>query len=247
MISDITDDILQKVPPRLKSLTRLETTNLSFVEAFPENTLTHLTWIGESSPSDLPHILERQGASLQNLHFRLPERTTGSFLPDFNISMLPTMAPNLSHISLNVPRNGTWPLDTLRIISSLPELCTADIYMNLQSECAQERSPYREMGYEEWKTWQEGCSGEEQYQEPAMSKEGALEMFEHMREVKSGVELRNVSFYVGDWTRPYDEQLYDPDWFEGRAEKVACSVVNDGDDGWCVVERAREMDGDEYM
>lgn len=237
MISKITDEMLEKLPPRLKSLKRLETSNMSFIDCFPNNTLTHLTWIGNSDPHDLPYILERQGASLRNLQFRIPERESGPFLPDFNISILPTMAPHLSHIALNIPRNGTWPLDTLDIIASLPELSTADIYMNIQSECAQQRPNTEMMSFATRRAWEGQCDGEDQYQKPIISKAGAEKMFGHMRGVKSGVELRNVTFYVGDWTRPWDGPLYFPDWFDGKREQVTCSLDNKIDEGWCVVEK----------
>lgn len=233
MISRITDEILGKVPSRLASLKRLETTNRTFIEALPNNTLTHLTWVGKSEPDDLRHVLERQGASLQNLHFRLPERGFGPFLPDFNISMLPTMAPNLVHVSLNVPRNHTWPLDTLSIISSLPHLRTADIYMNLQSECAQQRPYLWELRREERRNWQETCSGDAQYHQPKLDIQAADDMFLHMRTFKKGVELRNVTFYTGDWTRGWDGALYDPDWFDGRRDMAHCSRDSNLQVGWC--------------
>lgn len=85
MIDDITDEIIQKLPGKLRSLKKLETTNRTFVDALEMNTLTHLTWVGESEAADFPSILARQGQSLQHLEFRRPERSTGPFLADFDI------------------------------------------------------------------------------------------------------------------------------------------------------------------
>jgi hypothetical protein len=251
MITPITDEHMAKLPSRLHSLRRLETTNSSFIYALPNNTLTHLTYIEASksgyAAKDLPTILAHQGASLQSLEVRSPELEDRPFVCDFDVAILPRMAQNLEHVALNVARNGTWPLDTLNVLSSLPQLCSADLYMGIQSACTQQR-PLREVVLiEDWKpvSAEEYCRGANQYQQPFVSKEGAEEVFAHMRKEKKGVELANLTIYVGDWSRPWNGGLYIPDWLEGKRSKVVC-IAEDGMEK-CVAERAeRYWEWDEH-
>jgi hypothetical protein len=244
MIEPINDEHMAKLPSRLHSLRRLETTNSSFIYALPNNTLTHLTYIEhgktEYSAKDLPTILEYQGQSLQSLEVRSPEIHNRPFLPNFDVHLLPTMTPNLAHVTMNVARNGTWPFDTLDVLASLPRLSSADLYMGIQSICAQQRPAHETLHREERKRVWEGdyCRGADQYQRPFVSKEGAEEVFAYLRREKQGVDFTNMTFYVGDWSRPWNGPLYFPDWMEGKRAKVVCSVENG--EGKCVVERAEK-------
>lgn len=250
MIDDITDEIIKKLPGKLRSLKKLETTNRTFVDALEKNTLTHLTWVGKSEASDFPSILARQGQSLQHLEFRRPEQSTGPFLADFDIGLLPNVTRNLTHISINVPRNGTWPLDTLSVIASLPKLRSVDIFMNIQSPCAQQRPNRDLIARSEWREkWMDYCLGEDQFQQPFVNKTGAEMMLMHMkeqREERGLQEMANVTFYVGDWTRGWDGPLYFPDWLEGKAAKVVCKAEGTVKDDWCVVERGEGYWKDGY-
>jgi hypothetical protein len=254
MITRITDEHMAKLPSHLHSLRRLETTNASFIYALPNNTLTHLTYIEASetgyAAKNLPAILAHQGASLQSLDVRSPELADRPFACDFDVAILPRMTPNLEHVTLNIARNGTWPFDTLDILSSLPHLRSADLYMGIQSVCAQQR-PMREMVPREvWESeWRaEYCRGADQYQQPFVSKEGAEEVFAHMREEKKGVELTHLTIYVGDWSRPWNGALYMLDWLENKRVKMMCT--SEGGEEKCVVERAErywEWDEQDWM
>jgi len=243
MIDRISDEVLEKLPGRLQGLKELETTNGSFVEALASNTLTHLEWVGHSEPRDLPAILARQGESLQSLEFRCEELSCPSFAPEFDISILPNMTRNLTHLSINVPRNGTWPLESLQTIASLPHLRSADLYLNLQSKCRRQKPDDYGQRHREWerKYGTNYCTGEDQFQKPFVDKEGAEELFGYMKEKNDGGELTNVTFWVGDWSRPWDGPLYFPPWGEGRSAKVMCSTEDKtGEEGWCVIEAGKE-------
>jgi hypothetical protein len=246
----ITDEMVEKLAPRLHSLKSLETRNTSFIAAVPNNTLTHLKIITyRNTETALPIILSHQGKSLERLEFRRPENVRAPFLGDFDISLLPKMAPNITHLAVNIPRNGTWPLESLSIIASLPQLQSADIYMNIQSSCAQQRgdrrsAPYFKNYWDREAYWDEHCTGEEQFQQPFVDREGALEMFKYMREEKTGVALSNVTFYVGDW-RVHEESpgCLGWDWFDRNRAKVVCHDEGDGgadDEAWCFVEEGGE-------
>jgi hypothetical protein len=160
------------------------------------------------------------------------------------------MTRNLTHISINVPRNGTWPLDTLSVIASLPKLRSADIFMNIQSPCAQQRPNRDFIARSEWREkWMDYCVGEDQFQQPFVNKTGAEMMLMHMkeqREEKGLQEMANVTFYVGDWTRGWDGPLYFPEWLEGKAAKVVCMTEGMAKDDWCVVERGEGYWKDGY-
>ncbi|KAH6633708.1 hypothetical protein C7974DRAFT_393323 [Boeremia exigua] len=219
------DEAVEKLPSLLHSLRKLHSTNVSFIEALPNTTLEHLTWIGPHRHSDLATVLERQGEELQGLEFRCDEMGCPMMRNKFNISILPKTAPNLRHLSINLPRNGSWPLDSLETIASLPHLRTLEIYSNLQSDC-QRRKPdlYSRAGHE-W-TAKHGstyCTGEDQFQKPLLSENSAEEMHSFLKQKNVGGRLQNVTFRVGDWTPPWDGPVYSPPWMEHRQVEIACS------------------------
>ena len=191
MIDGVSDGVLEQLPRRLHGLKKLETTNLSFVEALEDQTLTHLTWIGKSDYNDLSSVLQHQGESLQSLEFRCAELMYQTFTPDFDISILPNMTRNLTHLSINVPRSGTWPLESLKIIASLRQLQSADLWMNIQSNCALQRPDDYTQALRDWQRelGVQYCKGEDQFQRPFLDKEDAEELFEYMRDQKKGNEL----------------------------------------------------------
>jgi len=236
---EITDEMIEKLPSRLASLTKLETTNAYFINALEKNTLTHLKWIGTSRNCTLPSILEHQGSSLQDLEFRCEELSCRNFGRASDITVLSNMTRNLTHLTINVPRNGTWPFESLQAIASLPHLERADLYMNIQSDCVKQRPSITYNTYEAWeqKHGADYCRGEDQFQRPFVDQVGANELFAYMKESNPSGRLTNVTFWVGDWSRSWDGPLYQPPWAEGRSAKAVCGTEGktNGDE-WCVVE-----------
>ncbi|KAF1831265.1 hypothetical protein BDW02DRAFT_474822, partial [Decorospora gaudefroyi] len=226
---------------------KLGSTDLSFVQALPNHTLTSLTWVGRSKYTDLPNILKHQGKSLQSLEFRCQELECPRFLPTFDYRILPTHTHNLRHLSANVHRNGTWPLDVLEHIAAIPTLRSADLWMGIQSECRKQYEDYtnsqRVMEREFGKDY---CKGEDQFQKPLLDDTSALKLFKYMRERKIGAGLDEVTIWVGDWTRAWDGPLYFPAWAEGIRAKVVCKAEADVNmKDWCVVEEGKEYWKDE--
>jgi hypothetical protein len=242
MIEPITDEHMAKLPPILHSLRRLETTNASFVYELRNDTLTHLTYIESSnkegySAKELPKILAHQGKSLKSLEVRSPELSNSAFENMYDVKILPQLADGLEHVTLNIARNGTWPLETFATLASMPQLQSADMYMGIQSWCAQHRPLRESVRREVWKRdWAGYCVGVDQYQQPFVGKQGAEEVFAYMRKEKQGVEFTNLTIYIGDWSRGWIGPLYFPDWLKDKSSKVVCSV--EGGEDKCVVEQA---------
>jgi hypothetical protein len=242
-----TGELAAKLAPQLSSLKSLETEHPHFAAALPPNTLTSLKFVGATrpgTPDALRAILSAQGESLQSLEFRSPEAQRGPFIQDFDLTLLPNMTHSLTHLALNVPRNGTWPLENLSLIAQLPQLESLDVYMNIQSLCAQQRVEVDE-GYlfdKYGNPWGGECSQEKKYQLPFVDEKGAEEMFRHMKKEKKGVALSNVTFYVGNWRAPpMQPSCTGEPWFTNRRAKVVCREEGNREDGgWCVVEEGEE-------
>ncbi|OAL57493.1 hypothetical protein IQ07DRAFT_582649 [Pyrenochaeta sp. DS3sAY3a] len=222
-IDEMTQEMVEKFPALLTSLRILESTSLPFIQALPNNTLTNLTWIGRAQPEDLSMILAHQGSSLQHLEFRCPELWCPSFTPGYDISILLSNTKDLKSLSIDIPRNGTWPLEHLEAIASIPTLEKAELYLNIQSLCRQQ---YPKDYSAEWVEYRrtDNCKGEDQFQKPYLDGNSALKLFKHMKEHKKGAELGEVTFWLGDWSPPWDGPLYVPPWAEGRRGKVVCKA-----------------------
>jgi hypothetical protein len=242
----ITDEVISKLAPRLTSLRSLETRNLPFIAALPNNVLTHLKYLsGTHTTDDLSAILAAQGGSLEKLEFYHSEHQVVRSLPQaLDFSVLPAKTRNLKHLTINIPRNGTWPLENFSIIASLPHLQSLDMYMDIQSLCAQQRSPYDYNPQPEM----ESCQGEDKFKLPYVDKQAAEEIFAHLKKEKKGVKLENVTFHVGDWIEwERGWSCTGKEWFEDRRAKVVCreerAVVGEGrqdEEGWCIVEEGEE-------
>jgi hypothetical protein len=146
-------------------------------------------------------------------------------------------------LSINVKRNGTWPLKSFLAIANLRRLREAHLWFNVQSECVRGRPHRTWRTYPEWEArFGEGyCEGKEQFQRPFVGKVGAEEMFQRMLEKNGKAEgvLERVIFWVGDWSRMWDGPIYSPSWVEGRGSKIVCSdgwENETGKEGRCVVE-----------
>ncbi|KAJ4993598.1 hypothetical protein SVAN01_00652 [Stagonosporopsis vannaccii] len=226
-IADCSDEFVEKVPSHLRSLRWLASTNISFVEALPNNTLESLTWVGPHKRGDFDSILERQGAKLQELEFRDDEMGYSFMRRKFNMSIIPETAKYLKHLSVNIPRNGSWPLESFRAIAQLSQLQSLVIYSNLQSEC-QRQMPDKYT--REWSKWRMDhgdsyCIKEDRYQKPLLDEGNAEELYKFIKEANVGSGPENVTFRIGDWTPIWDGPLYSPPWIEGRKVEIHCSNV----------------------
>lgn len=213
---------------------------LKFIQGLKNASLTHLVRTdGPLLPLSL--ILEHQGESLQSLDLYNIE-TMARPSPTYNdseLELLSHMAPNLNHLSINLHRNGTWPLESLKLIASIPSLQSLDLWLDITSDCRRQAPEEYTSKFSNWELVNQHCKGEGQYQQPFVNDTSSLEAFEYMRENKVGVSLKNVTFRVGDWSRSWDGPLYFPDWLEGRRAAVECSAPND-EDAFCIVTKGQD-------
>lgn len=228
--------VAEKLPTLLSSLRKLKSTNRPFIEALPNNTLESLTWIGPHRVGSIQKILERHGRTLQELEFRCDEMECFSMSNKFNMSVFTHMASNLTRLSINIPRNGSWPLESLRFIALLPKLRSLEIYSNLQSECQRQKPSIGSRAAMQHMTeyGASHCTGEDRFQKPLLSEHSAEEIFRFLKQVNNGGQLRNVTFRLGDWTPPWDGPLYQPPWLEHRKVEISCTEqVGTGEGNSC--------------
>jgi hypothetical protein len=187
---------------RLKSLRSLDITSLDFVEALDNNTLTQLRWVGRTAEGELESILAHQGQSLRKLEYRCDEAMCPAFVQSFNLSTFPALAPNLEHIGINIPRNGTLPVGDLKALASMPNLRTADLYFRMQSDCHAKEEALGivpDCLWEPEKDDSKTCNGTARYQLPYINRTTAEDVFNFIRDHKQGKEMHNVTLRSGDW------------------------------------------------
>ncbi|KAF2729574.1 hypothetical protein EJ04DRAFT_65241 [Polyplosphaeria fusca] len=231
--------------PALRDLDIFGSGNLTtkFIQELQPNTLVNLTWTYDWSPEDLYPVLACQGSSLRRLEMRSGElyRQSSPALGHSQVTLLSQMAPGLEHLSINLRRNGTFPLEILESISAIPSLSTLDLWLDILSDCRREIPDDLSMTLVEQEEWREQrageCAGEDIYQRPFVNSTSALDLFNFMRDKKVGDELRNVTFWVGDWSRPWIGALYIPDFLDGKRAKVSCSVEDKiGSEAQCTMD-----------
>lgn len=245
-----------KLIPHLHSLERLDFSVgtgdafLTFVAQLPNNILTHLKRTSRS-PSPLLPLLERQGRSMKQLELRVPEDfyaakyAPSSAYSDAELAKIPELAPGLTHLSINLHRNGTWPLEALEAIASIPSLRSADLWFDIASVCRRQRSqarrdldPQRNLA---WRMQNPGvCVDEDEYQTPFVDVDSSLELFKYMRaknlDTDGGGALTNVTLWAGDWeVKDRGPWADEGNWLYGRRRRVVCTTVGKGEgEAWCV-------------
>jgi|SRR5690242_10342467 len=226
-ISDCSDELIEKLPSHLHSLRKLESTNISFVEALPNNTLERLTWIGPHKHGNLDSILQRQGGRLRELEIRDDELDWSYMRSKFNVSIIPDMAPNLTHLSINILRNGSWSPEPFRAVSQLSHLESLNIYSNLQSQCQRQKPEEYTRDWLKWRAehGESYCVDEDRFQKPLLNESSAEELYNLMKGANPRGLLQNVTFRIGDWKPIWDGPLYSPPWMEGRRVEIHCSEV----------------------
>jgi hypothetical protein len=226
-------EVASKLPQRLTSLESLHLNSFTFIQGLKEHTLENLKWVGRTKKGQLEHILKLQGKSLRSVEYRCDEALCSDWPQHVNISAIGDLAPQLQHISLNMPRvNGTWPLKELEGLARIPSLTSVELYFRLQSDCelyGQYLSRCRRCGnaYREWKqeNWETGhCQGEQRYASPLLNATTAQEMFAYLRSNKVGAELKEMTFKAGDWVEPYDGPLRLERFLDGKRVMVVCKL-----------------------
>jgi hypothetical protein len=224
---DWVPESVQKVLSQSQVLRKLNTTDVELIQALPRNSLTHLSFYnGEYTPNLFLDILEQQGESLRGLEIcwddeHLPMSHSGDLDDDFD--MLASGMNNLTHLSVNVLRNGTtWPLERIKKIAAIPTLREVDLWMESHSKphwpCG--------LGVDEFGI---RCEESDRPWGSAVYSTSALRIFNYMREKKQGEEMKKATFWADNRSPEWDEKF--------PRVKVTCEAKADLDmEEWCVVQ-----------
>lgn len=223
------DGLLKRLPKMLPSLKSLslsgtwtpwnakdETTlpARDFLLAIPPETLTDLSWTeaGSFNESVFDRVLKHHGSSLRSLewrHFDNRHLTARPVLSASHLYHLGTLAPNLEKLTIDMNRNGTWPLESLRAVaSSLPKSADLTVYFEML-EC------------------DPSCNGMKQFAEPLLNVSEATKMFQFLRENKRGDELATALFRPGDWDPEPGGRYYRTEGVNYPTAWAKCSVFRE--------------------
>ncbi|KAF3050592.1 hypothetical protein E8E11_008676 [Didymella keratinophila] len=241
-------EVASKLPQRLTALRSLHLNSFTFIQGLKEHALEKLKWVGKTKKGQLEQILHLQGKSLKSVEYRCDEASCSDLPQHVDVPAIAELAPHLQHISLNMPRvNGTWPLNDLKALASIPSLTSAELYFRLQSDCelyGQYLSGCFRCG-NAWREWRDeswnpgGCRGDLRYASPYLNTTTAQEMFAYLRTNKLGAKLEEVTFKAGDWTGPYDGPLRSGGFLDGQRVMITCK--SDADQNVCETMRRSEV------
>ncbi|KAF2803153.1 uncharacterized protein BDZ99DRAFT_468491 [Mytilinidion resinicola] len=190
--------------------------------------LTSLKWIGGFGMDGVAPraLLSRHGKTLETLELRREEWLGGRrpVLSVTELEQLRESAPRLKSLSVDVNRNGTWPVEELEAIANISSLERADGWLEYASDLALEEYYQGKQAYEMESRHR---NDDLLLQNPLLDKKGAEKLWDIMRK-KAGERLKEVVFYAGDWTRSWDGPLHLAGWLEHKKERWYCS------EGGCV-------------
>lgn len=170
----------------------------------------------------LHNVLPSHGQKLRSLSLTQSESSLPylrrPMLSLEDLSAIRTSCPALTHLGLDIDRNGSWPNSTFDSLTSIESLTS--LTLNLEIGADLHRGDH---GHYDWNP--KGLEGEGPWREPRMSLDVAEKLFRDLMGKKQGRELERLEFGVGDYTEvPYSGPLYLPRWGEGRARKFICET-----------------------
>jgi hypothetical protein len=192
------------------------------VSALPaEVALTNFTWIDGWNPNELATLLDRYRQTLTRLELYSKELRRDPVLNTSQLEAICAKAPHLEHLSLSIDRDGSWPWDVLKGLAKIQSLVSADVWLELAAEHMR-GAPER--GY-----WPPGESRQNasEYREPRLNATTATGVFSYLLKHNDSSNLRNVTFYIGDWGRAWDGPLRMLRWLDGQSGKVECSLYSE--------------------
>ncbi|KAK1845708.1 hypothetical protein CCHR01_11667 [Colletotrichum chrysophilum] len=225
--------VVIRLPPLLKSLTSLTIRGVHHVREFvlglPRDSLEHLSWISGCGCRQSHFVLDVVGhhaRSLARLELREPESSyhQREVLTAEELASLGDLAPNLQELTIDLNRNGTWPVEELQSVAKhYPRLKRLTIYLELASE---QRRQHESSAWPRRSTWASD-EGEDldNMARPLLNKTTGMELFELLRKQKVGEELVQLKLFAGDWERSHDGPLYTAAWLEHRKAWVTCQVL----------------------
>lgn len=182
-----------------------------FILAFPKNSLKSLSWLNSYlyEGSDYLQVLEHLGQGLTSLEWRDAEKEYGRrpvFSPS-QIREISTLAPNLESLTIDVNRNGTWPLEELTaVVENFPKLRNLTLYFELVNDCYRNLDYYPRSMFGPQSCEPKDCPGWGRFERPLLDEDEAQGLFEFLRQTKVGDELTSVTFRAGDWD-PEDHHM----------------------------------------
>ncbi|KAK7992071.1 hypothetical protein PG988_000865 [Apiospora saccharicola] len=178
--------------PKLSSLTSLSPSGTKYPDMFlavGKNTLDRMALINsdQNQESELVHFdkfkayMAHHMDSLTSLEFRTHEALGLSPRPQIPISdlrNLNTLAPSLEELTMDLHRNGTWPMEVLDVIveGASTSLKSLTFYLELTSDCRHQQGEVS--GYQLNNAPQ--CFGINRYRQPILNAESAMLLFNHL-------------------------------------------------------------------
>jgi hypothetical protein len=172
----------------------------------------------------LHSVLEKHGPTLQSLvlatyESQTPNVTRQTFSVE-QIDQIISSCPQLTHLALDVHRNGTWPNATLDALVAHPELTTLRIRVELGENMHLNEHPYT-------RSW----TGQPfPVYEPIVTRGEAERLFHYLKEKKQGKPLEQVEIEVGDRPREgYMGPVFMESWpsFYKRFYRCGAGVVDE--------------------
>jgi hypothetical protein len=252
---------MESMAPRLQSLKSLEiwdgwqraNNTLRFIQSLEPGMLTNLTWRSGWTTDILSPILQRHNNSLRSLEIRTgeePSDPTNTFSAS-QLQQLVHSTPRLERLGINIHRNGSWPYDVFATIAQAKQLRAVDMWFDILSDCERQKPERWTRQYHAWERDNENntfkCEGENRYQRPFVDENSALEIFRYMRKKNTSGHLKEVVFWVGNWSRSWDGPIHFESPLERKRAKVVCTLEgkNEGE-AWCIVEEGESYwKGDE--
>lgn len=143
-----------------------------------------------------------------------------------------TYCPSLTSLSIDMNRDGQWPYATLDTLASFKNLQTLSLNLELGIDQHTDELLYYVPRYAR-------NIKENDFRQPIINATSSVGLFKYLRQLKEGVELKNLTLTVGDWGRDFGGGMRMSGWGEGLEEKWECFVV-DGEDE--IVEAGRVTD-----
>lgn len=170
----------------------------------------------------LERLLQRHGATLQNLRlsqgesYTVNERRIACNAAD--IRQLRTLCPHLTHLTLDLDRNGSWPEAEFKELAALEQVASLHLTLELGANLH-----LAESGEYYWNP--QGITTGGPFREPRMNATVAENLFRRLRDIKTGQDLTHLEIEIGYFDAPrWTGPLYLPSWDEGRARKFVCDA-----------------------
>ncbi|KAK7931770.1 hypothetical protein PG985_002482 [Apiospora marii] len=236
--------------PKLSSLRSLSFSGSKYVDMFlalGKNTLHRIALVNNDpyQESEFVHFdkfkayMAHHADSLKSLEWRMHEThgTLGlSQIPMSDLRNLHTLAPNLEELTMDLNRNGTWPMEVLdAIVEGAPaSLKNLTLYLELTSDCRHQQDVFL------WGSSDDAqgeCLGIDRYRQPILNAETATPLFNHLihKAHEAGKPaLTTAKFRSGYWGRIVQGGglILGYPWLEEQQKKnfngdVTCTMLRD--------------------